>query len=257
MYIRPFLFVLPCMALLVLALAACSPKSKESTGNTPGFDSTKTWDQEADFADGLIRVKKGNQYGFINRQREVVIPPKWNLAFDFRGGYAIVREGQKYGHIDKKGLLVVPCKYDQCGNFYEGKAAVRAGDLWGFVDVNGKEIILPQWGYIDSTGAMIIKAQLDDAWPFRQGLAHCFKGGLWGYIDPKGKTMIPFNYLNAGEFEGTTAPAQRRDGSWIQIDRTGRCVAFCDEKGDLSPGQSGVQGRDAGHGHSEHDGHTH
>ncbi len=256
-----FLQILPATIAFAFVMSACESKKTGEATTAVVQDSAAKWDQEAAMSDGMIRVKKGSKYGFLNANRQVVISPEWDLAFDFKNGYSIVKRNQKYGYIDHQGKLVIPCKFDRGGYFYEGKAAVLVGHQWGYINHEGNEVIAPQfpdvkefsegmapvrlteqWGYIDSTGKVVIPAQYEDAWPYREGLAHCFKGGYWGYLDKKGKTAIPFIYLNAGEFEGTAAPAQRKDGSWIQIDRTGKCVAFCDEKGDLGQQSSDARG---------------
>jgi hypothetical protein len=50
-----------------------------------GFDN---WADE--FHDGLVRIRRGQKFGFANRKGVVVIPPNYDGAFSFKGGLAVV-----------------------------------------------------------------------------------------------------------------------------------------------------------------------
>lgn len=66
-------------------------------------------------ADGLIMIKEGEKYGYINTEGKVVIEPKYKQASEFYGDYAIVTEivssesGDTYVNeiIDKKGKVIL------------------------------------------------------------------------------------------------------------------------------------------------------
>lgn len=93
------------------------------------------------FYDGLAKIERNGEYGFINTKGEVAIPCKYDDAQDFSNGMAAVMRGGKYGYINTKGEEVIPCKFDKVYGFFEGRAAIMIGEYpdkkWGFIDKNG------------------------------------------------------------------------------------------------------------------------
>ncbi|MBN2897738.1 MAG: WG repeat-containing protein [Clostridia bacterium] len=55
------------------------------------------------------------QYGYVDKKGNVVIPFKLDDAFDFSGDYAVYSEVGKYGIIDKMGNFVMAPVYDNLG----------------------------------------------------------------------------------------------------------------------------------------------
>ena len=51
------------------------------------------------------------------------------------------RKGDKWGYCDKNKKIVLPCKYDDAKIFSEGLAAVKKDKMWGYINKKGKEII--------------------------------------------------------------------------------------------------------------------
>src|SRR5664280_1512677 len=92
----------------------------------------------------LIPYRKGDKWGFCNRDRKMVIPTVYDSVDLFSEGLAPVHLTRKWGFVDTKGNMVIPAVYDDGSSFSEGLAPVR---------LNGK------WGYIDTKGTMVIPAQ--------------------------------------------------------------------------------------------------
>src|SRR5688572_19449953 len=88
----------------------------------------------------LIPYVKAGKYGFADKDRKVVIEPKYDGAYLFYDGLAAVKTGDKMGYIDSKGTMVIPAKYDACGNFANGFGQVQSNGKWSFVDKTGKEL---------------------------------------------------------------------------------------------------------------------
>lgn len=60
--------------------------------------------QEIGFAsNGLIRIKKNNKYGYVDRKLNTVIPLKYLTATDFEDSLAIVSTKKRFSIIDTKG----------------------------------------------------------------------------------------------------------------------------------------------------------
>ena len=70
-------------------------------------------------ADGLIAVKDGDKWGYIDAQGNVVIEPRFAEARSFSNGLAAVRKGDKWGFIDSKGQLAIDYQFFDVGYFNE------------------------------------------------------------------------------------------------------------------------------------------
>jgi len=119
----------------------------------------------------LIPYRKGDKWGFCDRDKKIIIPAVYDDAWDFQNGLASVEVNNNWGYIDTKGTMVIPAVYDYTEGFSEGFA---------YVAVNGK------WGFIDTKGTMVIPAVYDLAGSFSEGLASVEVNNKWGYIDTKG-----------------------------------------------------------------------
>ena len=51
------------------------------------------------------------------------------------------RKGDKWGFCDKDKNIVIECKYDEVGMFYEGFSKVKLNKSYGIINELGKEII--------------------------------------------------------------------------------------------------------------------
>ena len=70
-----------------------------------------------DFSEGFAAVKVGNKWGFMNRNGEYSIPPKFDEVGFFSEGLAAVKVGIKWGFVDGKGKWVIPPDFDGAGYF--------------------------------------------------------------------------------------------------------------------------------------------
>jgi WG containing repeat len=128
------------------------------------------YDEVTDFYDGLARVVKNDQVGFVNTNAEDIIPCSYEkdeqiitgaaiyYVNDPKGGVSIVigadekrlgfSEGLvcmiqngKYGFINKKNEIVIPFQYDGADNFYDSIAIIKQVDKYGAIDRTGKIVI--------------------------------------------------------------------------------------------------------------------
>jgi hypothetical protein len=72
------------------------------------------------FVEGLARTRKNNKIGFIDKQLNIVIEPKYDFASPFRNGVAEVCNG--------------------CKRKYHGEHWEMVGGSWGKIDINGNLI---------------------------------------------------------------------------------------------------------------------
>jgi len=140
------------------------------------------------FSDGLVRVEKDGQVGFIDKTGELVIEcVGYSTVSPFREGFALVGKYHSdenyyaYGFIDTSGNIVIPLEFFNVHPFKNGTAV--------FTTENG------DCGLIDKEGNIIhIDIEYDYIWPIENGNYRIVKDGSEAIIDNDGKFIISFGY---------------------------------------------------------------
>ena len=99
----------------------------------------QTFEIVGDFKEGLARIKKFGNYGFVNEAGEQVIACNFSDASDFCEGLARVKKFGKFGFIDKNGVQIIECKFDDANDFCNGFAKVKVNGKWFEIDSSGKD----------------------------------------------------------------------------------------------------------------------
>lgn len=147
-------------------------------------------DQMGLFHEGMARINIHGCIGFINKEFEVLIEPKYGLDSSiFKQEYALVSTPKKYekklyGFIDKYGQETIDMKYEFAMDFNEDLAAVNMNDKWGAIDKEGKLIIDFKYDWINY---------------FNEERAFFIKGDSWGIIDNKGNEIVTGRLKNNEE----------------------------------------------------------
>ena len=175
------------VAMLLVTAAAGPPvfgqKAKPTPSPAPSID--------------LTPVLLKGQWGYADKDGNVVIKPQFTLAHSFSEGLALVWVGGdsrmdpeeaayvKMGYIDSTGHWVIHSrtKYYLYYDFSEGLVSFRhTSNKWGYMDKRGKEVIRPQF---------------DWAGTFLSGVAPVVSNGRCAHIDKAGRitdqspTIIP------------------------------------------------------------------
>lgn len=185
------------------------------------FISKPVYDGVLPFTEELMAVRIDNEWGYINRDGEMVIEPRYEDYKGFFGwfsnGYALVKIYGNYTFIDKQGEIAIVPEYDLVFPFYEGLAAVVKDEKVGFIDTEGNEVIKPmfhfnwkvsfseglfpveayiketgevKWGYINKKGDFIIPPLFDYAENFYESYAVINIGGKYGYVNRDGEYLL-------------------------------------------------------------------
>lgn len=109
------------------------------------------------FSEGRAWFLQSRQFGCVDPDGAVVIPPKYDLADDFSEGLAIVGIGlgprerlgrpaakpARYGVVDRDGHLVLPLQFDSISGFSDGLARVTTFSTatFSYIDRSGKVVL--------------------------------------------------------------------------------------------------------------------
>lgn len=154
--------------------------------------------------DPLVVVRNG-QYGYIDHDGAMLIPPQYWWGTDFEDGFGAVYICGRVVSIDSNGKLLSV----RTGNRSNQLIRKKVGDKFGFVD---------------SSGQLKVAASFDDALPFSEGLAAVQVKTKWGFINEKGSLVIPAVFDAAYYFREGVANADV-GGVPVLIDNTGTALA--------------------------------
>lgn len=181
------------------------------------------------FSNGLTWVIAENgKAGFVNRQNEFVIQPRFDRAYDFYKGVARVVEDGKFTLIDTLGRYLLRQRFTDIGPFNQhGVAVVSYGNervRYGLINLQGQMLSTEDflgievfseglavakgkdgYGYIDTTGRLVIPCRYSRAGNFSEGRAVVQLAGQCGYIDAQGNEIIPCRYSRCQDFSGGRA----------------------------------------------------
>jgi tetratricopeptide (TPR) repeat protein len=87
----------------------------------------------------LIPYRKGDRWGFCDKNKVIIIEPMYDEVGTFSEGLAAVKLNGKWGFVDTKGNVVIELKYNNVFSFYEGRAMVEFKGKSAYVDKKGIE----------------------------------------------------------------------------------------------------------------------
>jgi hypothetical protein len=209
-------------------------------------------------------TKSKQKYGIANRTKIIVEPKYENIykpAKDEK--YAKVGNGNLYGVVDlKTGKEVLAVKYETI-DIIGNSANVKESGKTQLMDlITGKEVaseeaednftIFPLednrvifidddfMGKIKDTKTNIVLgtynvshiafSPLSGEEAFVNGLSPVYKDNtesLGGFINKKGDLVIPLIYEKVKSFSEEGLAEVKKDGKWIKIDKTGKCIEGC------------------------------
>ena len=87
----------------------------------------------------------------LNNQATTLQSQSYEIVGDIHCGLVAIKQGHNYGFINTKGEIVIAPKYEEVTDFRLNRAAFRLNDKWGIIDTNGKVIVAAQFDEIDYT----------------------------------------------------------------------------------------------------------
>ncbi len=107
----------------------------------PQFAAGKDFESES----GLARIKKDDQWAYVNKQGVIVYIKDTDLYGDFSNGLATGRKNGLVGFYNNKGEWLIVPQFEAVRDFKNGYASAKKGDKWGVIDTSGNWVMQPMF----------------------------------------------------------------------------------------------------------------
>ena len=104
-----------------------------------------------EFGEGLAPKASHGKIGFVDTTGKMVIAPQFTYIplLPFQEGLAAVFIGEganrRAGFINRQGQWAIPPKYEDALHFCDGLAPVKVGGRWGYINPSGEMVIAPRF----------------------------------------------------------------------------------------------------------------
>jgi hypothetical protein len=177
----------------------------------------------------LYPIRLNGKAGYIDRDGQIVIKPRFMRAWEFAEGLAPVQISDKpeFGYINKQGNFVIGPWRGTASVFSEGLGRIsRSSEGQGFIDHTGRTVIKPEFAFAESFSDGMAQVILDQCVP----KVDC---GAIGYIDKSGNVAVRPQFRAANDFHEGRAAVRRGRDEWTFIDKTGEEITKQRFKSDL------------------------
>ncbi len=181
------------------------------------------------FKDGLVGIKVGEKWGFMNSQGKIAIPAKYDDVTEFGSGHAIAKLGSTYIVLNTKGdeITIQESGILDVKPFSEKLAPFKAANK--------------KFGFLRTDGKVAISAQFESVGYFEDGVAWAkTQAGTLGYINNRGEWVIQPQFDAGKNFDASTGLARIKThtGNWAYTNKTGELTYVNDTEvwGDFSEG---------------------
>jgi hypothetical protein len=114
-----------------------------------------------------------------------------------RGGETESNDNTSYGFVDRQGQLAIEPRFGEAHPFSEGFAVVRTrkttvygmGDSWGYIDKRGNYRIKPHFNEAWPFKGGVAKVHLGGTLREVTDMPSYWEGGAWWLIDAAGKLL--------------------------------------------------------------------
>ena len=139
----------------------------------------------------MIPYRKGAKWGYVDKDKNTIIPFQYDRAAPFSEGLAAVRLGNKEGYIDEAGELALDTAYIEAGDFENGYAIV--GFPWRFYTYE------VEYDEEDENEEEIEEEYYPSSRTYQSATGDPPR---YGVIDKNGKEVLPLKYTDIYQMEG-------------------------------------------------------
>jgi hypothetical protein len=176
------------------------------------------------------------KYGYISNGK-VIVSPQFDYGDEFSEGLARVIKDDQYGFINTKGEIFIPIQFDYVSNFYNGLAVIFQNKKYGFINTKGEMLYSPQfdfdddyktwWEDFDEEDDFIPYENLPEAnFKFLEGVEIVKKGQDFFVINLKGELSFLRNTDNFDKIKDLSEGFAKfkKDNQWGFINTKGEII---------------------------------
>ena len=196
-----------------------------------------------EFNEGLVLLKKGAKYYFINEQGETVQTIQAQKLYNFSNERALIKRNNFFGYIDVNGDEVIECKFLNAFSFGEtGYARVDFKGKWGYINKSGNYIVEPKFDSFDvlidytyNSDLKVFTPRIDKLFgiiapdlgkfdcvckynrihPLSDKYIAAKLEKKWGLIDLNDEVLIPFDYDQIKIVQSLKRIFARKGKKWL------------------------------------------
>lgn len=191
---------------------------KLATAAAPTAPAKPQYEVVGTMHNGMVLVKEGLLYGYVNSKNEYIIPAKYEEANDFEKGYAKVKKNDKWGIVNSAGKETVACSYDEVRLLVGNIWRVKKGNLFGLVSAANGAIVQPvKYARIGHTN---IRGHFNDGC---NRYLMCING-KYGFFNEKGQVAIPAKFDDGTIFDERGIANVKLNGKMYTINTSGTII---------------------------------
>lgn len=194
---------------------------------------TDAYDAECNF----LALKSNDKWGFIDTDGKDVTQYKYEEIRSYNDTTFVAKYEGFFGVCDYNQNILIPFKYDEVEYQWDDECpvtVVKSGDFYGLYNSNNQQVLECEYGNIfpNSSGLITIRKKAPSYKDYRYALVEA----------ETGKIMIPFDYMNMGDFSEGLVCAENLEEKWGYLDKNGQVILpfIYDEAGDFSEGLAAV-----------------
>jgi len=173
--------------------------------------------------DNFAIVTYGGKKGIIDLKGKFVVVPKYDDIGTMSDGIIPVKTGRMWGFINYKGDKVIESNYINALAFKEGLAPVMY-ETYGYFDNLGKfRSVRNKYGYINSKGETVINPAYSSASIFSNNIACVKEYNYWKVIYSSGTTINDGKYTECKKIEHGRVYLKNKNMN-ILLDNSGRTL---------------------------------
>jgi hypothetical protein len=206
-------------------------KSKHISKLASGNQEVGKW------SEGLILIRKDNEWGFVSEQGHLTIANRYQEAKDFHNGMGAVKLNGKWGFINAEDQIEIQPIYDEVESFQNGLALVRREGKFGLIDLNGvfvleldydkmtrsdSHILLEKdglFGLAASNGVLVRSPQFSSIQAKNNHHFIVARHGKYGVLDIQGKDILSTSYDMIKQFGDSFIAMERQGWTWLDLNK--------------------------------------
>lgn len=185
----------------------------------------------------FLAMQLNDKWGFIDIDGNDITQYKYEEIRTFNDTTFIAKYEGYFGVSDFKQNVIIPFKYDEIQYKWDKECPVtivKSGEFYGLYNSNNKQVLECEYGLMfpNSSGFITIRKQAQNYKDVRKALVEA----------ETGKIVIPFDYMDMGEFSEGLVSAENFQEKWGYLDKNGKTVIpfVYEEAGDFSEGLAAV-----------------